>query len=558
MKAERNTYWPKGLPRTLELPKTSLYYNLEVAATRYPDKPAVVFYDSVVSYSELRQQVGALAGYLQLECGVCPGDRVALYSQNSPQYVIGYYAILRAQGVVVPVNPMNLSEELQYCVSDSGARTALVSQELYGNVQPLLASGDLDHVIVHAYADYLTAETDLAVPSAVTEPRQEHAAPGVVLWQDVISRELAPSAFTGKHDDLAVIGYTSGTTGHPKGCVHSHSTVMAAVAASAVWRGGSPAFSALAIAPLFHFLGMQGGMNGPIFNGATSVLMQRWDRDVAMKLIERHHVSLWSAPPSMIVDFFSNPDLATHDVSSLRKLMGGGAAMPEAISRKLAEEFNIVYNEAYGLTETAAFILGNPVERGKRQCLGIASFGVDARIVDPATLEDLPQGETGEIILHGPQVMLEYWNNAEATAKSFLERDGKRFLRTGDLGYMDEEGYFFMVDRLKRMINASGFKVWPAEVESIMYGHPEIHEACVIAVPDPKRGETAKAMVVLKPTAPENVTEDDIIEWCKKHMAAYKVPTAVSIIDELPKSGTGKIMWRQLQEEARMEGANRA
>ncbi|MBD3656969.1 MULTISPECIES: long-chain fatty acid--CoA ligase [Marinobacter] len=556
MKAQQSTYWPKGLPRTLDLPRTSLYYNLEVAATRYPDKPAVVFYDSVLSYAGLCQQVQALAGYLQQECGVRPGDRVALYSQNCPQYVIGYYAILRAQGVVVPVNPMNLAEELQYCVADSGARTALVAQELYGNAQPLLASGDLDHLVVHAYADYLTEATDLAVPAAVTAPRQEHAGSGVTLWQDALDRNLTPAAFAGKHDDLCVIGYTSGTTGHPKGCVHSHSTVMASVAASAVWRGGSPAFSALAIAPLFHFLGMQGGMNGPIFNGATAVLMQRWDRDVALKLIERHRVSLWSAPPSMIVDFFSNPALADHDVSSLSKLMGGGAAMPEAISRKLAEEFSITYNEAYGLTETAAFILGNPIERGKRQCLGIASFGVDARIVDPATLEELPQGETGEIILHGPQVMLEYWNNPEATAKSFLERDGKRFLRTGDLGYMDEEGYFFMVDRLKRMINASGFKVWPAEVESIMYGHPDIHEACIIAVPDPKRGETARALVVLKPTAPANLTEDDIIAWCKQHMAAYKVPTSVAILDELPKSGTGKIMWRQLQEDARAESSN--
>lgn len=556
MKAKQGGYWPKGLPRTLDLPRTSLYYNLEVAATRYPDKPALVFYDSVLSYSELCQQVQALAGYLQQECGVRPGDRVALYSQNSPQYVIGYYAILRAQGVVVPVNPMNLVDELQYCVTDSGARTALVAQELYKNAQPLLESGGLDHLIVHSYSEYLTDATDLAVPAAVTEPAQEQRGRGVTLWRDALDRNLTPATFTGKHDDLCVIGYTSGTTGHPKGCVHSHSTVMAAAAASAVWRGGSPAFSVLSIAPLFHFLGMQGGMNGPILNGATSVLMQRWDRDVAMKLIERHRVSLWSAPPSMIVDFFSNPDLGNHDISSLIKLMGGGAAMPEAISRKLAEEFSIVYNEAYGLTETAAFILGNPIERGKRQCLGIASFGVDARIVDPATREELPQGETGEIILQGPQVMLEYWNNPKATADSFLERDGKRFLRTGDLGYMDEEGYFFMVDRLKRMINASGYKVWPAEVESIMYGHPDIHEACIIAVPDSKRGEAAKAMVVLKPTAPASLTEYDIIEWCKKHMAAYKVPAAVSILDELPKSGTGKIMWRQLQEEARMEGSN--
>jgi len=556
LNTEQKRYWPKALPRTLDLPQTSLYYNLEVAATRYPHKPAVVFYDSVLSYSELDRQVQAMAGYLQQECGVCPGDRVALYSQNCPQYVIAYYAILRAQGVVVPVNPMNLADEVQYCVSDSGARIALVAQELCSNARPLLDSNDIDHLIVHTYSDYLTSDTDLALPAAVSEPRHDLRDPGVVQWQHALKRDLTPAPFTGKHDDLCVIGYTSGTTGHPKGCVHTHSTVLAAVAASAVWRGGSPAFSALAIAPLFHFLGMQGGMNGPIYNGATSVLMQRWDRDVALKLIERYGVSLWSAPPSMIVDFFSNPQLANHDVSSLSKLMGGGAAMPEAISRKLVEEFGITYNEAYGLTETAAFILGNPLERGKRQCLGIASFGVDARIVDPGTLEEVAPGETGEIILHGPQVMLEYWNNPEATAKSFLERDGKRFLRTGDLAYMDEEGYLFMVDRLKRMINASGFKVWPAEVENIMYGHPDIHEACVIAVPDSKRGETAKALVVLKPTAPTNLSENDIIAWCKHHMAAYKVPTSVAILDELPKSGTGKIMWRQLQEEARSQGAH--
>lgn len=553
MTPEQNRYWPKGLPRLLGVPKTSLYYNLEVAATRYPEKPATVFYDSTLSYGELLTQVEHLAGYLQRECGVGPGDRVALYSQNCPQYVVAYYAILRAQAVVVPVNPMNLAEELHYCVTNSGAKVVLAAQELCEQARPLLGSGDIEHLIVHAYSDYLTEPTDVSVPDAVTAPRQELTGPGMTLWRDALAAEINPASFAGKHDDLCVIGYTSGTTGKPKGCVHTHGSVLAAVAGSAVWRGGSPAFSCLAIAPLFHFLGMQGGLNGPIYNGSTAVIMQRWDRDTALKLIERHRVNMWSAPPSMIVDFFSNPDLANHDISSLFRLMGGGAAMPEAISKRLKDEFGISYNEAYGLTETAAFILGNPIERGKRQCLGIASFGVDARIVNPGTQEELPQGETGEIVLHGPQVMREYWRNPEATEKTFLERDGKRFLRTGDLGYMDEEGYFFMVDRLKRMINASGFKVWPAEVESIMYGHPDIHEACVIGVPDTKRGETAKALVVLKPSASTALTGDDIIAWCKQHMAAYKVPTAVEIIDELPKSGTGKINWRQLQEAARKE-----
>ena len=555
MTPEQDRYWPQGLPRSLDVPKTSLFYNLEVAATRYPEKPATVFYDSVLSYGELLAQVEHLAGYLQHECKVTPGDRVALYSQNCPQYVVAYYAILRAQAVVVPVNPMNLADELRYCVANSGARTVLAAQELFEQAHPLLNSGDIDSLIVHAYSDYLTEPTDVSVLDAVSVPRKALTAPGIALWTDVLARELSPAPFGGSHDDLCVIGYTSGTTGKPKGCVHTHGSVMASVAGSAVWRGGSPAFSSLAIAPLFHFLGMQGGMNGPVYNGSTAVIMQRWDRDAALKLIERHRVNMWSAPPSMIVDFFSNPDLGNHDVSSLFRLMGGGAAMPEAISKRLKDEFGISYNEAYGLTETAAFILGNPVERGKRQCLGIASFGVDARIVNPGTLEELAQGETGEIILHGPQVMREYWCNPEATEKTFMELDGKRFLRTGDLGYMDEEGYFFMVDRLKRMINASGFKVWPAEVESIMYGHPDIHEACVIGVPDVKRGETAKALVVLKPEASTAITGDDIITWCKKNMAAYKVPTGVEIIDELPQSGTGKINWRQLQDAARKEAS---
>ncbi|WP_166262050.1 long-chain-fatty-acid--CoA ligase [Marinobacter salicampi] len=544
-------YWPKGLPETLDVPKTSLYYNLEVAAKRYPSKPAIVFYGFTLTYGEFLEQVESMAGYLQQACGVKPGDRVALYSQNCPQFMIGYYAILRAQAVVVPVNPMNLEDELRYCVADSGARTLLAAQELNEYACPLLNAGDIDHLILHAYSDYLPTRLDMQVPAAVSAPRLALGDTKLTLWQDALARELAPAAFDGKCDDLSVIAYTSGTTGQPKGCVHSHVTVMASVAASTVWRGGSPAFSCLAIAPLFHFLGMQGGMNVPIYNGSTVIVMQRWDREAALLLVERYRVNMWSAPPSMIVDFFSNPALGDHDISSLFRLMGGGAAMPEAISRKLKEEFGISYNEAYGLTETAAFILGNPVERGKRQCLGIASFGVDARIVDPAILEEMPEGETGEIILHGPQVMLEYWGNPEANAKTFLERDGKRFLRTGDLGYMDVEGYIFMVDRLKRMINASGFKVWPAEVESIMYGHPDIQEACVIGVPDEKRGETANALVVLKADASSAVSGEDILAWCKQKMAAYKVPTAVELVDQLPKSASGKIMWLELQQQAR-------
>ncbi|WP_444984829.1 long-chain-fatty-acid--CoA ligase [Halomonas mongoliensis] len=545
--------WPAGLPRHLHCPETSLNFNLQAAAARYPHKPAIIFYGCEISYQVMMEEVERLAGYLQKHCEVAVGDRVLLCSQNSPQYLVAYYAILRCRGVVVPVNAMTVEEEFDYYLTDSGARVAIVAQEIYPRLAPLVREGKVLRVVVHAYGDYLPGECDLPLPDGITEPRQSFPDLRVVEWADALAIDCIPSADMPVPDDLAVIGYTSGTTGHPKGCMHSHRTVLAAVAASQAWRGNAVTDVTLAVAPLFHFLGMQGGMNIPLFMGSTVVLLQRWDRDAALLLMERYRVTTWSAPPAMIVDLMAHPGLPHHDVSGLVRLMGGGAAMPEAVARRLQEEFGIRYNEAYGLTETAAFILGNPPLRGKRQCLGIPTFDVQALVVDPVSLEPLPQGEVGEILLSGPQVMLGYWKKPEATEESLIERDGRRFLRTGDLGYIDEEGYFFMVDRIKRMVNASGYKVWPAEIENIMYAHPDIHEACVIAAPDARRGETVKAVVVVRQGREGCLTEDQLIRWCREHMAAYKVPRIIEFVDALPKSATGKIQWRKLQDEARVE-----
>jgi fatty-acyl-CoA synthase len=251
----------------------------------------------------------------------------------------------------------------------------------------------------------------------------------------------------------------------------------------------------------------------------------------------------------MLIDFFANPAAAQRDLSSLSALAGGGAAMPETVANLLQTRFGITYNEAYGMTETASFLLGNPPARGKRQCLGVITPGVDARIVDPETLRELPVGEVGELVTRGAQLMRGYWQNEQANQSSFFELDGQTFFRTGDLASVDEEGYFFMRDRLKRMVNVSGFKVWPAEVENTLYEHPAVHEACVIAVPDDKRGENVMALLVLKPAFQGQVTEQDLIDWSREHMAAYKTPRIVRFVDTLPKSGTGKILWRQLQEQ---------
>jgi fatty-acyl-CoA synthase len=540
-------FWPSHAMHNLAAPATNLFYNAEVSARRYPDKPFLVYYDTQVSFSAFHNEAERVAGYLEQKCGVQKGDRVLLLMQNSPQFMIGYYGILRANAVVVPLNPMNLTQEILRFAKDAGATTLLVSQELYPRVEPLLKSGDLRHVIVAAYSDYLRESTALAVPDFISAPRIDYQAQGLSLWKDVLAGNLEPGPLTAGPDALCVMPYTSGTTGQPKGCMHTHRTVMHTTVASMQWFALQPEMTLLAVAPMFHVTGMQGGMNGPLFIGNTMVLLPRWDRDVAAQCVERYKIASWTAIPTMIQDFFLNPNIDKYDLSSIRRLSGGGAAMPAAVAQRLAN-VGITYVEGYGLTETIAATHINPGEHPKQQCLGIPIFDVDSRIIDPATLRELPPGEVGEIVIHGPQVFLGYWKKPEDTAQVFIELDGKKFFRSGDLGKMDEEGYFFLVDRLKRMINASGYKVWPTEIESLMYQHPAVQEACIIGTKDAHRGETVKAVIVLRTEWRGKVEAQSITDWCRENMAAYKVPRVVEFVDALPKSGAGKIMWRELQE----------
>jgi fatty-acyl-CoA synthase len=544
-------FWPKSLPRHLTIPKTSLFYNVVVSAGRFPNKPYLVFYDTKISFAGFKREAEILAGFLQKKCGVKKGDRVLLYMQNSPQFVLAYYAILRADAVVVPVNPMNLTNELRHYVEDADATTIFAAQELYLQVKPLIGEG-LEHVIVAAYSDYLKTPTDLRVPDFVAAPRQAISDAGVTLWTDALAQNIEPGPHTAGPDDLCVMPYTSGTTGYPKGCMHTHRTVMYTLVAGPQWFGVNQDATMLAVLPFFHVTGMQGSMNGPMFSGNSVVLQPRWDRDVAAQLIERYKINAWTSIPTMIIDFLSNPRLGEYDLSSIFRMNGGGAAMPEAIAQRLLD-MGITYVEGYGLSETIAPTHINPPDRPKKQCLGIPIFDVEARVVELDTFRELPPGEAGEIVVRGPQVFLGYWKDAQATEAAFVDIDGKRFFRTGDLGITDEDGYFFIVDRLKRMINASGFKVWPAEVEAMMYQNPAIQEACVIGAKDAHRGETVKAVVVLKEASRGNVTEQDIIDWSSRNMAAYKYPRIVEFIDALPKSATGKVMWRALQERERAQ-----
>jgi fatty-acyl-CoA synthase len=548
MSSRHDRFWPRHLPRTLTRPRCTLESLLEVSATRFPDKPLGVFFGAELSYREAWEQAGRLAGYLRRACGVRPGDRVLLDLQNSPQFAVACFAILRAGAVIVPVSPMNIADELAHYAEDAGARAAVFGQELWPQFADLVGRTPLAHAVVAAYSDYADPASDLPRPEAVAAPRGPVEGDGVVLWADALGAGDAPLPGETQADELCVMPYTSGSTGRPKGCMHTHQTVMHNALGAVLWESMHQDSVVLATAPLFHVTGFIHSLMAAVYCGATIVIQPRWDAHLAARLIERHRCTHWANVPTMVVDLLSHPRALEHDVSSLDCIFGGGAAMPEAIAQKLHDTCGIEYMEGYGMTETISQTHMNPADRPKKQCLGIPVFDTESRIIDPDSLRVQPPGERGEIVVRGPQMLKGYWGREDATREAWIEVDGRPFFRTGDLGTMDEDGYYFISDRLKRMINVAGYKVWPAEVEAAMYAHPAIQECCVIASPDERRGETVKAVVVLRPEARGRVGADEILAWAHGRMAAYKAPRRVEFVDALPRSGSGKIQWRALQE----------
>ncbi|MEZ5728982.1 MAG: long-chain-fatty-acid--CoA ligase [Burkholderiaceae bacterium] len=548
-------FWPKRSPHAIPPAESTLWHNLAFTAVRYPDRPAFMFFGRGISYSQLLDQAERVAGWLAREAGVTAGDRVLLMMQNSPQFVVAFYAAMRLRAVVVPVNPMSRAHELAHYVTDPQARVAIVSAELIGELDAAQREIDeparIRRALVTAYAD---AMLDVVEPGEAGPEAWDswlHAEARLPAWAsrwgDALVGEPMAAPYAGVAEDLVALCYTSGTTGLPKGCMHTHRTIGHNVYSAPAWFTMSAADVSLGVVPMFHITGMLFVMHVPILLGATVVLMARWDRELAGRLISRHRVTTWTNIPTMIIDLLGSPNLDDFDLTSLNYIGGGGAAMPHAVAARLKRWLGLDYAEGYGLTETAAPSHSNPPDAPKLQCLGIPWIGTDARIIDPDTMREVEPGDSGEIVIHGPQVFVGYWQRPRETEEAFFELEGKRFFRTGDLGRVDEDGYFFITDRLKRMINASGFKVWPAEVENMLYHHPDIQEACVIAATDPYRGETVKAVIVLKAGTGDRVDADAIIAWARDEMAAYKVPRQIEFVDALPKSGSGKVLWRVLQ-----------
>lgn len=535
-------YWPAGKPRNLTLPRVGVNHNLKTSAERYPLKTALWHYGRSLTYRELQEQAERLAGHLAAQ-GVTKGDRIVLWMQNSPAWVVGAFAAWHLGAVVVPLAPMLQAREFAFFLQDAGVRVGVVGAELYERAK----QAGLGHAVV-ANIMHGTDRDAAGIPLPDGLDVTPTLVAGDVTLEDALQHAPAPAADV-TAEDLCVMPYTSGTTGLPKGCMHTHGSVQANVFGASVWVSGTVEDVFLAALPFFHVTGFINSLLSGINGGGRIVIMSRWDRESARQLIREQGVTIWTNTPTMLIDMMSSPSFNPADLRTLRQMTGGGASLPQTVGQKLLDETGIMFLEGYGLTETMAQSHSNPQGRQKLQCLGIPLFNVDSRIIDLETRRELAPGEVGEIVTHGPQVMQAYWNRPEDTAQAFIELDGKRFFRTGDLGFMDDEGYFFFADRLKRMVNVSGMKVWPAEVENNLHAHPAVQEACVISIPDNRTGERARALIVLRPG--HALTAEDLEEWARTQMATYKVPRDYQFVDTLPRSPTGKVAWRQLQEAAR-------
>lgn len=536
--------WPARMPKRLDYPQTPLHDMLATSARRFPHKPGVIYYGNEISYGQIwtqaRQLAGALAAF-----GVRKGDRVAVYMQNCPHYLISCFGILAAGGVMVPLNPMLVERELYNLLGDCGAKAVITTTELHGRIAPIASDLGVEHVICGSLWDYMPENPAIPMPDFMAAlPR---TIDGAESWSQTLAQAGPAPDVDLEPGDMAMLPYTAGSTGLPKGCVHTHATVTANVWSAMYWTHLTSGTVVLASLPFFHVTGFIHSLAAPVAAGSTIVLLTRWDREAALQAIEKYGVTHFVNITAMMIDMLSAPDIARRDLSSLQMLGGGGTPLPVAVGERLKELTGLDYVEGYGMTETISQTHFNPCDKAKLGSIGIPDFGVDARIIDVESLQELPAGQQGEMVIHAPEVMLGYWNKPVETEEAFIEIDGKRFLRTGDICRVDEDGYYFVTDRLKRMINAAGFKVWPAEIESVLYKHPHVLEACVISAPDAKRQETVKALVVARPGC--QADPEEIIAWSRQQMSAYKAPRIVEVVEALPKSGAGKILWKQVQEQ---------
>ena len=536
--------WPNYLPQQLELVEKPLHEFLRESAKRHPEKAAVNYYGNQISFQQVDDLSDRLAAAL-CDMGFKKGDRVSLFLENCPQFVIAYYGVLKAGGVVVAANPMFKEDELKYELQDAGATIIVALDHLYPMIRNIQEYTSLSHVIVTSYWDYLPDNPALPVHSSMEAPKEVF--PQTHEFLDLMEKynPEPPHVEVDMREDLALLQYTSGTTGLPKGAMITHDSLLHNTVGSAVWNNIAEDDIHLSVLPFFHVTGMMHSMNMPIYTGTTNVMLSRFDTSTAMKAIATFGCTTWVSITTMNLAVINAPDVDQYDLRSLRHCMSGGAPIPEEILKKWRKIVGTELVEGYGLSETISQTHVNPSSNPRYGSVGIPHFGVECQVIDVETGDECALGSEGELRVKGPMITKGYWNKPEETAE--VLRDG--WLATGDIVKMDEDGYFYIVGRKKDMIKASGYSVFPAEVEALLYEHPAVSEVAVIGVPDPYRGENIKAFIILRPEYKSKISEEEVIAWAREKMAAYKYPRIVEFVEALPKTGSGKILKRVLREE---------
>ncbi len=541
-------HYPKEIPESIEYDKKPLHDFLIENGLKYSEKKALHFQGKEFTFAEVLLEAKKTAHYLQKN-GLKKGDRVASMLPNCPQAVITYYGTLMAGGIVVQVNPLYTERELEYQLKDSGATFIVCLDILLPRVNKVRNKTNLKHVIVSAIKDYLPFPKKIVYP--FIQKRQYKMSVNVVetesthIWRNMITNttEDYKEVEINSTEDLALIQYTGGTTGYPKGVMLTHSNLVTNVNMATAWmyKIKENEEIVLGVLPFFHVYGMTTVMNLSIMFGAKMILIPQFNAAEILKTIEKLKPTLFPGAPTIYIGLLNHPDINKYDLSSIKACISGSAPLPLDVQNKFEEITGGKLVEGYGLTESSPVTHANLVwEKRINGSIGLPWPDTDAKIFDSETHTEVPVGKSGELVVKGPQIMKGYWNNQEATDK--VLKDG--WLYTGDIGYMTEDGFFYVIDRQDDMIIAGGYNIYPREVEEVLYEHDSIQEVAIVGVSDPYRGETVLASIVLKEG--HEVTEKELNKHCRKSLAAYKVPRLYKFVEELPKTTVGKILKKDI------------
>ncbi len=550
MKTISRKSWPKDVPMTLHyrLGEKPLHEYLIQNAIEQPKQTAYVFYGNSITWEQLSDKTQRLAQFLANR-GIKKSSRVALFMQNCPQYIIGHFAIQMLGGIVVPLNPMYKEAELEYYMNEVEVQAVIAGQELYQqieNINDRLPA--LEFSLTTNYVDFLGNEVTLPLPDELQMEKKKVTGTYDMLEVIAQSDPIGEPEEINIWKDVGLMVFTSGTTGRSKAAMLTYGNALFKTAASANGYLINKQDQTLAAAPLCHIAGMVMGVNTPIYSAVSCVLLNRFDPEAAIKAIERYRVTKLYTVAPMNNAIIHYPEVEKYDLTSLKLNFATSFGMP--VDEKLAETWKnltdgcLMYEASYGLSETHTCDTFMPINQIKYGTCGIATYDTEFRIVDLETGEDLPPGQQGEIAVKNPGVFKGYLNRPEATEATL--RDGWVF--TGDIGMVDEDGYLYFNGRVKEMIKSSGFSVFPEDVEALLSDHEAVSQVAVVGVPDKNRGESVKAFIVLKPEYKNNVTEDEIVDWARDHMAAYKYPRNVEFLEQLPATSSGKILRRLLRE----------